>query len=349
MEFEIINSILTNTVASLFPNKSKHLKFFQTFQPTERSTDKADIPKSSNRKNSGNITNTSNTAISTSFNINNPIVNNNSNIEEEKSNTKKEVTIENWASEIKDNLKNIMSKLNLNNSKTTVKYLISLSLDEIEVEKSKIKKELQDIDKEFEKLFKRPPSKPEKEVLRPLYVYYNDIKNIISKKRKAGETLKTKDTSNNRDNNSNNKIQDTKIISQQQNNKIVNINSSDNNKRPQSSSHTANQSNSNSNKEKEMGIDEVIKKRRPNSAKMKNYDNYKLEDLKTEISKIKNQQLHYKQKLHEYQKEFLRKNNRRVKYYKDIEEVEFEYVAYKENRALLEELEEAIKKCNEKQ
>jgi hypothetical protein len=42
MEFEIINEILTSTVANLFPNKSTHLSYFKI----DEEYAKMDIPKS---------------------------------------------------------------------------------------------------------------------------------------------------------------------------------------------------------------------------------------------------------------------------------------------------------------
>lgn len=42
MEFEIINEILTSTVANLFPNRSIHMSYFKS----EEDSNKADIPKS---------------------------------------------------------------------------------------------------------------------------------------------------------------------------------------------------------------------------------------------------------------------------------------------------------------
>jgi hypothetical protein len=42
MEFEIMNEILTSTVANLFPNKSIHLGYFKTEEDNMR----IDIPKS---------------------------------------------------------------------------------------------------------------------------------------------------------------------------------------------------------------------------------------------------------------------------------------------------------------
>lgn len=44
MEFEIMNEILTQTVANLFPNKSMHLSYFKM----EEDNFKIDIPKSNN-------------------------------------------------------------------------------------------------------------------------------------------------------------------------------------------------------------------------------------------------------------------------------------------------------------
>ena len=40
--------------------------------------------------------------------------------------------------------------------------------------------------------------------------------------------------------------------------------------------------------------------------------------------------------------EFLRKNNRKVKYYKDIIEVEYEYNKYKDNRVKIREIEDIL-------
>ena len=42
MEFEIINEILTSTVANLFPNRSTHMSYFKS----EEEPNKIDIPKS---------------------------------------------------------------------------------------------------------------------------------------------------------------------------------------------------------------------------------------------------------------------------------------------------------------
>jgi hypothetical protein len=47
MEFEILNDILTGTVASLFPNKSVHLSYFRQ---EEDNQPKIDIPKSKSLK-----------------------------------------------------------------------------------------------------------------------------------------------------------------------------------------------------------------------------------------------------------------------------------------------------------
>lgn len=54
-------------------------------------------------------------------------------------------------------------------------------------EKSRVKQELKRYDSEFQKMFSRPPSHSEKEMMRPLYVYYRRLKTQISQsERKLG-------------------------------------------------------------------------------------------------------------------------------------------------------------------
>ena len=43
MEYEILNEILTSTVASIFPNKNVHLSYFKQ---NEETPIKSDIPRS---------------------------------------------------------------------------------------------------------------------------------------------------------------------------------------------------------------------------------------------------------------------------------------------------------------
>lgn len=53
-------------------------------------------------------------------------------------------------------------------------------------EKKFVKDELKNYDNEFMKLFKRTPSREEKEPMRPLYVYYKRLKQHLTKVEKDG-------------------------------------------------------------------------------------------------------------------------------------------------------------------
>ena len=51
-----------------------------------------------------------------------------------------------------------------------------MSINELNVQKRKVKNELKNYDNEFEKNFQRQPNKTDKEPLRPLYLYYKNLK-----------------------------------------------------------------------------------------------------------------------------------------------------------------------------
>lgn len=76
--------------------------------------------------------------------------------------------------------------------------------------------------------------------------------------------------------------------------------------------------------------------------KDKKYTKSELIQMEKEYQRLRKEQLELKQKLHNYQKEFFEIHNRRVKYYKDIIGVEDEYNKYKENKAIMKEIQEVI-------
>jgi hypothetical protein len=49
-----------------------------------------------------------------------------------------------------------------------------------------VKNELKRYDQTFVGLFIKPPAKTDKEPLRPLYMYYKKLKNLITKKQSEG-------------------------------------------------------------------------------------------------------------------------------------------------------------------
>lgn len=69
------------------------------------------------------------------------------------------------------------------------------------------------------------------------------------------------------------------------------------------------------------------------------------ERLVEELAELKNQRLELKSKLEAYQKEFIKKNSRRIRFKQDIIEVEEEYNLYHKLKDEIKELEDKIKAC----
>lgn len=321
MEYELLNSMLTVSVSNLFiNNRLKHIKYFMS----EDIGEKVDIPKSSTRKREEDL------GISLAAN-NKPQAPSSS--------------IEQWRNkDSKKKLSETMTKLGINESKIGETDLCSFSLEYLENEKSKIKKELQELDKDFFKQFNRMPEKNEKEIYRPLYIYYRELKSAIEAK-KSGKPLKQKSNKEVSSKEKEKKTESTKEIS------IKNdLNQKESSKRSQSSSTLEPKKDSEYStkniREDQGGMllsqDEAQYKGRSASAKNKRYTNFEIEEFKKELESLKKIQLEYKEKLHDYQMDFLKKNNRKVKFYKDIIEVEFEYNAYKENRVKIRDIEEIL-------
>jgi hypothetical protein len=162
MEFDIINDILYSTVSNIFPNKQMHLNFFIK----EEEQFKADIPKSSSRKEDlhNNLYNKE------VRDFNNPLL------------------YENWKNkESKKRLEEAIKRLNLDENKIRSKTLSNLPMEFLISEKAKVKNELKKYDNEFIDLFTRPPNRSEKEVMRPIYLYYKNLKSAFDLKVKQNQ------------------------------------------------------------------------------------------------------------------------------------------------------------------
>lgn len=162
MEFDILNDMLYSTVSNLFPNKTQHLSFFIK----EEDQSKADIPRSSSRKD--DLHHSSNPKEIREFN--NPIL------------------YENWKNkEAKKRLDDAIKRLNLDESKIKSKTLSAFPMDFLVSEKAKVKNELKKYDNEFTDLFGRQPNRAEKEVMRPIYLYYKNLKAALDAKGKQAQ------------------------------------------------------------------------------------------------------------------------------------------------------------------
>lgn len=162
MEFDILNDILYSTVSNLFPNKAMHLNFFIK----DEEQFKADIPRSSSRKDDLHL-NSNNKEMR---DFNNPIL------------------YENWKNkESKKRLEEAIKRLNLDESRIKSKSLSAFPLEHLMSEKAKVKNELKKYDNEFTDMFNRAPNRAEKEVMRPIYLYYKNLKSTLDAKGKQNQ------------------------------------------------------------------------------------------------------------------------------------------------------------------
>eukprot|EP00347_Sterkiella_histriomuscorum_P010765 403375004 len=165
MEFDILNEILTGTVAQLFTDFSKHNNFMKT--SSQMGQDKSEIPKQFDFYGSSLPT---------------------SQIQTETSKISDTGIIEWLQSDAKVKLQEAYRKLDLDNSKISGKLLITLTIEELSSEKKKVKNELKAYDLNFQRQFGRPPNRHEKEPMRHIYMYYKKLKQAITKNQTIGSS-----------------------------------------------------------------------------------------------------------------------------------------------------------------
>jgi hypothetical protein len=171
MEFDILNDILYSTVSNLFPNKEKHLKNFIKFEDSYKS----EIPRSSKKVEFKDTNFNQSTTLNTKENkeIN-------------------QILYENWKQkESKKRLEEAIRRLNLDENKAKVKNLTNFSVEYLIAEKGKVKNELKKYDNEFNDLFFRQPNRVEKEIMRPIYLYYKNLKSAMDFKKKVNPQNQT--------------------------------------------------------------------------------------------------------------------------------------------------------------
>jgi hypothetical protein len=177
MEFDILNDILYTTVSNLFANKEKHLKHFIKFEDNYKS----EIPRSSKkiefRDKDININQSNSLYIKENKEIN-------------------QILYENWKQkESKKRLEEAIRRLNLDENKAKVKNLTNFSIEYLNAEKGKVKNELKKYDNEFNDLFFRQPNRIEKEIMRPIYLYYKNLKSALDFKKKVNPQNQTQSQS----------------------------------------------------------------------------------------------------------------------------------------------------------
>lgn len=156
-----------------------------------------------------------------------------------------------------------------------------MSIEQLVQEKKRVKNELKMYDASFQSHFNRFPAKNEKEPLRPLYIYYKKLKQFMTNKGNGAAIADSNDLN--------------EIEPGDNNNKQSNSSNSIYGNSSNSTSATSLQSNNN-NRNTPTNQVELLRK----------------------IEEIKKVRADLREKLHNYQTEFFKNHNRRIRYHKDI-------------------------------
>ncbi len=397
MEVDILNDILSRTISNLFMNKNKHMSYLSEDDGDVQEIFHQDIPnlnKLNNQKSNLNSLNLNNNNVNINeqpkINLIKKIINNNKNTIQKnlKQNNQnyqnQEITSPKiWCSTVgKKKYEESLNLLQINEKMIASKALINeMSLEKLTNEKAKVKQELKKYDEDFFHIFKSKPTKENKEIMKPLYYYYQKLKIAISKKTEEStnptETLIKNDKNNNHHGNQSNNppiltINDsilTNVVLYTNNNLITNnvlstnpleINRPskysqiiNNNAYHNSMNNPGNNKINNNNyyafhrKSNSGGghlsnntqgiIEEINLNKNPQKRSLSKEE---INVLEQEYFNIKKEQNNLTQILRNYQNEFQKTNNRKVKWNKDIKPVEKEYNKYKANKERIKQIKE---------
>ena len=202
MEVDILNDLLTRTVSSLFSNKMKHMSYlseddgnkqeeiFPQQEPVHHinhNNQKANLNTHNINHSNNNNNNNNNQNEQPRKNIIEKIINNNMNNKNNKQNNQNQPEVTNpktWCMTVgKKKYEESLHRLQINERMIASRTLINeMSLEQLTNEKARVKQELKKYDEDFFQVFKSKPTKENKEIMKPLYYYYQKLKLAISKK-----------------------------------------------------------------------------------------------------------------------------------------------------------------------
>ena len=373
MEIDILNDLLTKTVASLFQNREKHISYLSEddsdsdnsnifIQETSNNTKYTLDERNSNKMHLNNNSAHSNTSETNPKQNQQPslidnIINNNINKIKNMENNKPNINVtpKEWCSTIgQKKFEESMRRLQINEQIITSKKLINeMSLEALINEKARVKQELKKYDEDFFQVFKYKPSKEYKEIMKPLYYYYQKLKMGIEKK----SSMKNKQ--NNDNNNYSNSIKSGSTYNQDSlysnvtNSNLTNYTGGTNDtlgdNRVSTLSTMTNNTNVGGNtysgyhRKANSGGGQIRNeeiKTQNNQGQRRSMSKEEISALEQEYFSIKKEQNNLTTMLRNYQNEFQRTNNRKVKWTKDIKPVENEYNKYKANKERLKKIKE---------
>ena len=402
MEVDILNDILSRTVSNLFSDKMKHMSYVSEDDGGDKpELSLEEINPAKNIKNNKNeIINIKNQnqnlnepqpkknliekLINNNIQKNNSLKQNNINNNLENNQKTENLSPKKWCLTIgKKKYEESLKRLQISEKMIASKTLIAqMNLEQLVNEKARVKQELKKYDEDFYHVFKTKPAKENKEVMKPLYYYYQKIKLEISKKsnnENNSETIirndhtQTNNTSNTQsifpstitynestlmqestygntttntnqiqiENSRTNKFSlntnaNTYHINNNKNISVNTVNTNTNNNNYNVFHRKANSGGGINNTQKLKKEDFIINK----ASKKRSLSKEEINALEQEYFNIKNEQNNLTQMLRNYQNEFQKTNNRKVKWAKDIKPVEKEYNKYKMNKERIKQIKE---------
>jgi hypothetical protein len=207
MEVDILNDILSRTVSNLFSDKMKHMSYVSEDDGGDKpELSLEEINPAKNIKNNKNeIINIKNQnqnlnepqpkknliekLINNNIQKNNSLKQNNINNNLENNQKTENLSPKKWCLTIgKKKYEESLKRLQISEKMIASKTLIAqMNLEQLVNEKARVKQELKKYDEDFYHVFKTKPAKENKEVMKPLYYYYQKIKLEISKKSNNNE------------------------------------------------------------------------------------------------------------------------------------------------------------------
>ena len=391
MEVDILNDLLTRTVSSLFSNKMKHLSYlseddenkqeeiFPQQEPIIHNIQKSNF--NSHNSNHSNNNSNNNQNEQPKINLIEKIINNNmnnmqkNNKQNNQNNQNQEITNPKmWCMTVgKKKYEESLQRLQINEKMIASRTLINeMTLEQLTNEKARVKQELKKYDEDFLQVFKSKPTKENKEIMKPLYYYYQKLKIAISKKTNDSNTTAETIVKNEKHGNNNNQsvfpstttYNESTLIQETSygNNSELISNPSESNRQSkysQSNSIYHNSINNASNKGNNNIGYNVFHRKANSGGGISGSSQIKVEDfnlnrnqqkrslskeeinaLEQEYFSIKKEQNNLTQMLRNYQNEFQKTNNRKVKWTKDIKPVEKEYNKYKANKERIKQIKE---------
>ncbi len=235
--------------------------------------------------------------------------------------------LERWISiEGPKRLEASLKKLNLNIIGVKRKDFKTYTENEIQQEKRDVKNELKYYDSAFIKIFARPPAREDKEPMRPLYMYYQNLRKAIQKKAYAKEGAGDKNRS-----------------------RPSSVDSAGGSSVGSLGSTTTGRSIGEGIPESKIGLSnsrfpftEEEAKTKPSKELLGKMGMSNERDLKKQIHEFMKERKHLRKILDTFQKDFLQSYNRKLRFTKDIAPVASEFKRYKELKKEIAKLESVL-------